>query len=96
MQIIRVAALNRARADWGCTINTNLVSIGILDSRLSHSTNRMQKQMKRSLNQRLTTRLHEPITAVPCSVQREVSWTRNAAFKDTNTTNLRCVEQQKA
>lgn len=47
MQIIRVAALCRLHADWGRTINTNLISIGILDSRISHSTNRMQKQMKR-------------------------------------------------
>lgn len=47
MQIIRVAALSRLHADWGRTINTNLISIGILDSRISHSTNRMQKQMKR-------------------------------------------------
>lgn len=47
MQIIPVAALSRLHADWGRTINTNLISIGILDSRISHSTNRMQKQMKR-------------------------------------------------
>lgn len=47
MQIIRVAALSRLHADWGRTINTNLISIGILDSRISHSTNRMQKQTKR-------------------------------------------------
>lgn len=47
MQIIHVAAVSRLHADWGRTINTNLISIGILDSRISHSTNRMQKQMKR-------------------------------------------------